>query len=90
MENKRLTEFSERLKSLNVEQLVAYKESAKKADYMLTVAGVSLILLMMFYPVLPIILFGSIVVFVLGKSSEGLSLSVKLVVEQISKLEKTR
>jgi hypothetical protein len=89
MENKHMTEFAERVKSMSVEQLNGYKSAAKNINRALTFLGVSFILLMISYPVIPMLFCGGILVFVFSKASEGVSLSLTLVKEQLAKLEKT-
>lgn len=89
MENKQLEEFAERVKTMSVEQLNSYRAAAKNLNRALSVLGVSFILLIIAYPVLPMIFCGTILVYIFGKTSEGVSLTLDLVKKQLAKLENT-
>ncbi len=89
MENKQLTEFAEKVKTMSVEQLNGYKTAAKSINRALSVLGISFIFLIISFPVLPMIFCGSILVYLFSKASEGVSLSLELVKEQLAKLENT-
>lgn len=89
MENEKLTEFAIRVKTMSVEQLQGYKAAAINLNRILSVLGVSFIFLIMSYPVFPIIFCGTILVYLFGKTSEGLSRTLMIVKAQLAKLENT-
>lgn len=89
MENKQLKEFAEKVKSMPVDQLIGYKSAAKNLNRALSFFGISFILLIISYPTIPVITAGSLLVYLLGKTSEGVSLTLDLVKEQLAKLENT-
>lgn len=89
MEDSRLVDFRVRVKKMTVEQLNEYISASKIVSRALSVLGVSFILMMIAYPTIPVIAIGGFVVYVFGKTSEGISKSLVLVREQLSKFKET-
>lgn len=89
MENEGSEEFADRVRAMTAEQLMAYRSAAKNINRALSALGISFILLIILYPVVPMILVGSALVFIFSKTSEGISDSLDIVKARLAKLEKS-
>jgi membrane-bound ClpP family serine protease len=89
MENKQLEDFAQRVKKLSEDELKGYMAAANNINRILSLLGVSFIFLMLSYPLIPVITIGGFMVYVFGKTSEGVSKSLALVREQLLKFQKS-
>lgn len=89
MENKQIEDFQHKVKNMTEDQLHGYLAAAKNINRIISLLGVSFIFIMLSYPLIPIITIGAFMVYVFGKTSEGVSKSLALVREQLLKFQKS-
>lgn len=80
-------ELFEKINNLSVKDLLLYSKALRRINSMLAITAICFIILMLCYPVIFLLIFGTYAVFLLGKLSVSLDSTHKLIKLQLQKTQ---
>ena len=78
-------EFKKRIQLSSLKELKMYEKAAIVASKFIGVIGISVILLLLYFPSIPVIIATGVFVYILANVGVGINNSLDLIREQISK-----
>lgn len=89
MTNEEEEALHEKLKGLGVDELIKYESASKFLIRLINILGISLFIYLLYFPILPVVIGVGLLTYILGQVSVGVSKTLLVIRELLSKTQKT-